>query len=232
MKKITKLSAIAAMALLLAAPSNNAFSQSARKTEKKIQKMENQKKLMEAQAEFDAMKRQIKQAEKDEMMNVPCWKADDPDWYTGTVSRRSKSPNTLATSCLRAARQNLQQKIRGALKQVTRDYFDQMDINEESTEASHIESASDYIVNQFLNDLEEVCRKQTPADEQGYVVMYMGVRVSKKALVDKLATELSKDKQLELRFNEKTFRDDAMKTFSQDRQDSLDDYKSKQTSQQ
>jgi hypothetical protein len=131
----------------------------------------------------------------------------------------------LATACLRAARQNLQQKIKGTLKQVTRDYFDQMDIDEKSTEASHIESASDYIVDQFMNDMYETCRKQTAPDAGGFVTMYIGVKISKKALIDNLCNGLSQDEKLKLRFDEKTFRDDAFKVFTQDKQESFDDYK-------
>jgi hypothetical protein len=161
------------------------------------------------------------------VMDIPCFQPDDDEWYTGTVARRSPvgRTNTLATACLRAARQNLQQKIKGRLKQVTRDYFNQMDIDEGSNEASHIESASDYIVDQFMNDMLETCRKITQPDAQGMVTMYIGVKISKAALVDNLANGLSKDKQLELRFEEKTFRDDAFKVFSEDKQQSFDDYK-------
>ena len=157
----------------------------------------------------------------------PCFDPDDDDWYRGTVARRSSVNriNTLPTACLRAARQNLQQKIKGTLKQVTRDYFDQMDIDEGSTEASHIESASDYIVDQFMNDMLETCREMTPPDAQGMVTMYIGVKISKKALVDNLAKGLSQNEQLRLRFDEKTFRDDAFKVFGKDKQSSFDDYK-------
>lgn len=159
--------------------------------------------------------------------DVPCWQADDDDWYTGAASRRSSvnRSNTMATACLRAARQNLQQKIKGSLKQVTRDYFNQMDIDEGSDEASHIESASDYIVNQLMNDMQETCRKQTQPDEQGMVIMYIGVRISKKAMADNLAKGLSDDQKLKLRFDEQKFRDDAFKVFKDDRQNSFDDYK-------
>jgi hypothetical protein len=161
-----------------------------------------------------------------ETYTPPCWQPDDADFYRGTVSRRASvnSMNTLATACLRAARQNLQQKIKGTLKQVTRDYFDQMDVDEGSTVASHIESASDYIVDQYMNDMLETCRQVTLPDAQGMVTMYISVEISKKDLVDNLAKGLSTDEQTKLRFDEKTFRDDAMKVFSKDRQESYDDF--------
>jgi len=168
-----------------------------------------------------------KVTQSDEASDIPCWAPDTEDWYTGTASRRSSvnRTNTMATACLRAARQNLQQKIKGSLKQVTRDYFDQMDINEGSDEASHIESASDYVVNQFMSDMMETCRKQTQPDAQGMVTMYIGVKISKKEVIDNLVQGLSNDQKLKLRFDEQKFRDNAFKVFKNDRQDSYDDYK-------
>jgi cell division protein FtsB len=196
-------------------------------TQEKIKKMEEEAALLEAQAKLDAVKRKTAAEAAQAVMDLPCFVPDDESWYRGTVARRSPvgRTNTLATACLRAARQNLQQKIKGALKQVTRDYFDQMDVNEKSTEASHIESASDYIVDQFLNDMMEDCRKITQVDDQGMVIMYIGVKISKKALIDDLSNGLSQDEELKVRFNEKVFRDDAFKVFSQDKQNSFDDYK-------
>lgn len=166
----------------------------------------------------------------EETYTPPCWTPDDDDYYRATVARRASanSINTLATACLRAARQNLQQKVKGTLRQVTRDYFDQMDVDEGSTVASHIESAADYVVNQFMNDMKETCRQMTRPDEQGMVTMYMSVEISKKELVDNLAKGLSENEQTKVRFNEKMFRDEAMKEFSKDRQDNFDDYKKSQ----
>ena len=161
------------------------------------------------------------------LMDLPCFEPDDEEWYKATVARIStvNKTNTLATACLRAARQNLQQKIKGAFKQVIRDYFNQMDIDESSTEASHIESAGELIIDQFMNDMMETCRKTTQPDAGGNVIMYMGVKISKKALVDQLVKGLSENQKLKLRFDHDTFRKDAWKNFSQDKQQSFDDYK-------
>jgi hypothetical protein len=206
---------------------NNQQQQLSSEAQEKIKKMEEEAALLEAQAKLDATKRKVAAEAAQEVMDLPCFVPDDDNWYRGAVSRRSSvgKTNTLATACLRAARQNLQQKIKGTLKQVTRDYFDQMDIDAESSEASHIESASDYIVDQFLNDMLEECRKITQPDESGMVVMYIGVKISKKTLIDNLSDGLSQDKELKVRFNEKMFRDDAMKVFTEDKQNSFDDYK-------
>lgn len=157
---------------------------------------------------------------------VPCWQADDEDYYYASASRRRgyNQQNTLATATLRAANQQMQQKIMSAFKQVTRDYFDQMDINEKSDEAMHIESAGERVINTYLNDVMEYCREQTRPDDEGMIIMYIGIKVSKKGLVDALSRGLSQDQQLRLRFNEQKFREDAWKVFEKDQRDAYDDF--------
>ncbi len=158
---------------------------------------------------------------------VPCWLSDDDDYYTAMASRRRgfNQQNTLATATLRAANQQMQQKIKSAFKQVTRDYFDQMDIDENSSEASHIESAGERIIDTYLGDVIEYCREQTRPDSEGMIIMYVGIKVSKKGLIDALSKGLAQEQKDRLRFDEQKFRDDAFKVFEKDRQDSYDDFK-------
>lgn len=182
-----------------------------------------QKKAEEAAAKAEKQRRQEAQYT---TYQIPCWQADDEDYYYASASRRRgfNQQNTLATATLRAANQQMQQKIKSALKQVIRDYFDQMDINEKSDEAMHIESAGERIVDTYLNDVMEYCREQTRPDDEGMIIMYIGIKVSKKGLTDALARGLSQDQKLRLRFDEQKFREDAWKVFEKDHQDSYDDF--------
>ena len=192
--------------------------------EMRLDSIRNAKKYQE-EAAAKAEKEKQEQA-KFQTYSFPCWQADDEDYYYAAAARRRgfNQQNTLATATLRAANQLMQQKIKSAFKQVTRDYFDQMDINENSEEASHIESAGERIVNTYLNDVMEYCREQTRPDGEGKIIMYIGIKVSKKGLVDALSNGISQDQQLRLRFNEQKFREDAWKVFEKDRQDAFDDY--------
>ncbi len=193
--------------------------------EMKMDSIRNAQKKQEAAAAKAEKQRQ--QEESYNTYQVPCWHADDEDYYYASASRRRgfNQQNTLVTATLRAANQQMQQKIKSSLKQVTRDYFDQMDINENSDEASHIESAGERIINNFLmNDVEEYCREVTRPDAEGKIIMYIGIKVSKKALVDALSNGLSQEQQLRLRFNEQKFREDAWKVFEKDQQESYDDF--------
>ena len=185
----------------------------------------------EAKKKEEAAKAEAKRKAEEEAAyttyKVPCWIPDDDDWYTAMASRRRafNQQNTLATATLRAANQQMQQKIKSAFKQVTRDYFDQMDIDENSSEASHIESAGERIIDTYLNDVMEYCREQTHPSADGMIIMYIGIKVSKKGLVDALSKGLSQEQKDRLRFDEQKFREDAWKVFEKDRQDSYDDYK-------
>lgn len=192
--------------------------------ELKMDSIRNAKKVQEEAAAKAEKQRQLEASYN--TYQVPCWRADDEDYYYASASRRRgyNQQNTLATATLRAANQQMQQKIMSAFKQVTRDYFDQMDINEKSDEAMHIESAGERIVNTYLNDVMEYCREQTRPDNEGMIIMYIGIKVSKKGLVDALSRGLSQDQQLRLRFNEQKFREDAWKVFEKDQRDAYDDF--------
>jgi len=192
--------------------------------EMKMDSIRNAQKLQDEAAA--AAKKQKDLEDSYKTYQFPCWQIDDDDYYYAGASRRRgfNQQNTLATSTIRAANQQMQQKIKSAFKQVTRDYFDQMDINEDSEEASHIESAGERIIDTYLNDVQEYCREVTRPDAEGKIIMYIGIKVSKKELVDALSKGLSQEQQLRLRFNEKNFREDAWKVFEKDQQVSFDDF--------
>jgi hypothetical protein len=203
-----------------------------------IKAMKDEAALIEAQQKLDDAKAAAERAEQQRAANAaiaqenaqkqaarlaeateqPCQIYDDSEWFTATGTRRIKlnSINTAATALLRSTQQQLLLKLKSTYKGVVRDYFDQMDMEEGSYAVSHIESAGDRIINEKINETYEVCRKNTSPDEQGYVNLYMAIKISKKAVVDDIVNEISKEKKTEVRFNEKQFRDSAFKVFEQD----------------
>ena len=171
-----------------------------------------------------ARKQAAREAEATEM---PCQMYDDDEWFYASAQRQVKanSINTAATATLRAAQQQMRQKLSAQYKAVTRDYFDQMDTEEGSYERSHIESAGDLVVRAMINDTYEVCRKNTAPDENGNMMMYMTIKASKKKFLDNAVNQLSKDKELEVRFNEKQFRDSAFKVFEDSNEKEYNEFK-------
>lgn len=156
----------------------------------------------------------------------PCQRYDDNEYYAASGFIRVKAGGEgekdftlLINKELNSLRQQVKSKVGGKYKSVVRDYFDQMDIDSKSTEASHIESAGEQIIDQFLNDTEEDCRELGPIDDSGFQNIYIGILVRKVELVEKLVDGLENNNSIpsnekeQLRKNEDAFRESAFKAF-------------------
>lgn len=165
-----------------------------------------------------------------EVYDVPCWMADDDEWFYATVQRQCKqsSMNTAPTATLRSAQMLMRQKLSGVYKAVLRDYFDQMDTDEGNYANQHLESAGDLVIKATINETYEVCRKQTRPDENGNITMYMTIKVSKKKFADDLVKKITEEEQMKVRFNEKKFRDSAFKVFEDSNNKEYNDFKEAQ----
>lgn len=162
-----------------------------------------------------------------DVYDVPCWMADDDEWFYATAQRQFKqsSMNTAPTATLRSAQLQMRQKLQSMYRAVLRDYFDQMSTDEGSYANEHIESAGDLVVKTAINETYEVCRKQTRPDENNNVIMYVTIKVSKKKFADNMVKQLSEDEQLKVRFNEKMFRDSAFKVFEKSNEQQFNEFK-------
>ena len=126
---------------------------------------------------------------------MPCQAYDDDEWFyaTGAKQFEMKKISQTPAVLLRSTQRQLKDKLKNAYKQVNQDYFDQM-----------------------VNETREYCRKQTAyPDAQGLYTMYMSIRVSKKEIVEKVVNKLSKEEELNVRFNENKFRESAFKVFEE-----------------
>jgi hypothetical protein len=56
----------------------------------------------------------------------------------------------------------------------------------------------------------------------------MAIKVSKKAIIDETVQTIPADKKTETRFNEKQFRESALKIFEQDREKQMKEFKQSQ----
>ena len=181
----------------------------------------------EAAASEAAEAKQISRMEA--VSKLPCEFYDDDEWFYAFGSRLIKQQNTVASGLLRSLQRQMKDKLAGAYKQVTRDYFDQMDTEEGSYEREHIEGAGEMVINQLVNETREACRQRsTYPNADGLYTMYMAIKVSKKEIVEKVVNTLSEDQQLKVRFNEKQFRDSAFKVFEQENKKEYNDFKDQQ----
>lgn len=158
----------------------------------------------------------------------PCMRYDDDEYFAGSGYTRVKAGGDgerdytlVINKLLNSVRQQIKQKIGGKYKAVVRDYFDQLDIDNKSSAASHIESAGEEVIDRFLGDTEEDCRTFGKIDEGGYQNIYIGILVKKSDLVNSLLEGIEEDDKVpddikqQVRQNEKAFRDSAFKIFEQ-----------------
>ena len=213
---------IAVFMLSIVAP----VSAQSRKDKKAAQKaeweMEQQRKKEEAellhQMRMDSL-RAVKEGKEylrnQEANFAPCYEADTEEYFTGHQQRLMPHSwvATQATSLLRSAQQQLRQKIKGAYKQVVRDYFDQLDIDDKFTAASHIESAGEMIIDEFVNNTQENCREQTRPDASGKLTLYIGIKVSKEEIVREIVEKIPQKLKDEVRLNEEEFRNKTFEHF-------------------
>jgi len=184
-------------------------------TEKKLKEIKARKTIAKAMVEDGNLNTMEREAEVGE---DPCTLYDDSEWYTAFNQKEGRRGDPkLATALLQQCKLLLQEKIGGAYKRVTKDYFDQMDVDTQSAAVSHIESAGEMTVEKILNDVLTYCQKTSNPDDRGNIIMYMGIRISKQEIIDKVVKELSKDKELGVRFNEEKFRESAFKVFDMDK---------------
>ena len=149
-----------------------------------------------------------------------CTIYDDDQWYTAFNQKLGvEGDPQLANSLLRTCQEQLKDKLAGKVQAITTTYFDQMDINEKSSAAEHIEGASQLSVEQFINETREYCRKQTISyDHEGKIVLYMAIRVKKSDVLQVMEEAIQNDKEAKVRYNEKKFREAAFKVFEEEQQ--------------
>ena len=158
----------------------------------------------------------------------PCMRYDDNEYYAASgwirvkmIGDGERDYSIAATKLLANLRQQVKQKIGGKYQAVVRDYFDQMDVDDKFSAASHIESAGEQIIDTYLNDTEEDCRQLGAMDEEtGFANLYMGILVRKAELVESIVDGLQESDQVpndvkaQVKANEKAFRESAFKVFN------------------
>lgn len=202
-----------------------------------LKNVQREKDEAKAKAALEAEKRAAEQAKRDAeneyirqqqmVAEMPCQSYDDDEWFYATGVKRFKvnQTNLTPTTLLRSTRQQLLQKLQGKYQQVIDDYFDQMETEDGEYARQHIESAGRQVINQLINETYEVCRKQTQIpDAEGFLTMYMAIKVSKKEVIEKTINKIDEDQQLKVRFNEKQFRDSAFKVFQEENKKEYNEY--------
>ena len=164
----------------------------------------------------------------DQTKSQPCWMGDTKDYFaaSGRIAIMSggkyESNYTIEINkLLNTLRQQVKQKVGGKYTAIMRDYFDQLDVDANSTVASHIESAGEEAVDAYLNETKEACRQLSDPDDSGKQYIYIGITVSKEKLAEAMVNGVKESKTIpndvrdKVRQNEDKFRESAFKSFNE-----------------
>lgn len=145
----------------------------------------------------------------------PCMEYDTDEYYVafGTKRMQHHMQAQYSLPLLGSLKVQVKSKVGGSYKAVVADYLDQMDIDENSSFAMHLEKAGVEIVDSFINDCKVSCQEITLPDESGYVTMYMLIKVNKKDLTEKILNNIPEDVKNDVRMNEAKFRESVKQYF-------------------
>ena len=144
-----------------------------------------------------------------EVYEAPCAVYDDDDFFaaTGIASGSKNRMDVLQTSALTNAQNIVRQKMQHAYKGAIDDYSNFVGNNSGSDAQAKVERAGTQIIDAVINDTRAFCGpKFSAVDEKGDVTCFVGIKVSKKVIADKITNHLSNDEELKIRFQEEEFR--------------------------
>lgn len=151
-----------------------------------------------------------------EVYDIPCGELDTEEEFaaTGIAQGAKNRMDVLQTSALTNAQNIIRQKMQHAYKGAIDDYSNYIGNDKGTDMDAKVERAGTQVINQIVNDTRAVCGpKFSGVDEKGDVSCFVGIRISKKKIVDAISKTLSNDEELKIRFNEQEFRKRMEKSF-------------------
>ncbi len=159
---------------------------------------------------------------REEFVEPPCVKYDNDTVFAGFSSAYGPASQEAAIRlvALTNAQNIVRQKMQHAYDGIVSDYFNFIGENNTNTAKSNIESVGDQIIDVIVNDTQEKCiRRSKTTDDKGNITYYIGIEINKKEAANKIADELSKDGELDVRFYEYNYREHMEKKFKDYKED-------------
>jgi hypothetical protein len=154
----------------------------------------------------------------DEFVEPPCTMYDDDNVFVGSSSAYGSAAQeaVIRRAALTNAQNIARQKMKHAYQGMVSDYFNLIGNNAGNTARSNIEGAGDQIIDIIVNDTKEKCiRRSKTTDAKGNITYYIGIEIDKKAAADKISDALSKDDELDIRFQEYNYREKMKEKFKE-----------------
>jgi hypothetical protein len=151
---------------------------------------------------------------------MPCTVFDDENWFAGTgiANGDYNRMDVVQTAALTNAQNIVRQKMQHAYEGMVSDYRNYIGNNKGSDADIHMEAAGDQIIDVIVNNTGTVCGPEwSDIDEKGKINCYLGIKVSKKDVANKLAESaeglVSKNEEMRIRFQEFNFREKMAEKF-------------------
>ena len=141
-------------------------------------------------------------------IELPCagYDQDTEDYFTGMGIGENVNMQNARLAALNGAKQMINAKIGGLAKGLSTDYSRTMSGNAVQHDVQAIvEREITQVIERMLNDAEQTCEKMYQT-EAGTYQSHIAIRISKKEIIKKVASELSEDQKLEALFNREQFR--------------------------
>ena len=152
--------------------------------------------------------------------SMPTFEPDTEEYFaaTGTANGAKERIDVLQQAALTNAQNLIRQKMEHAYRGMVSDYSKYMGIDNSSSGVTNIERAGDQIIEAIVNDTQARAVEFSGVDEKGNVTCFVGIRISKKQLTDRIADKISKDQELKVRYDEEQFRkrmDDSFRNYKE-----------------
>lgn len=143
-----------------------------------------------------------------ETYNMPTFEPDTEEYFaaSGIATGNRQRMDVLQTEALTNAQNIIRQKMKHAYKGMISDYSNYMGINAKSDAVNKVERGGNQMIDAIVNETMQRDTKFSGVDEKGNVTCFVGIRIYKKQLADKLADQISNDEELKVRFNENEYR--------------------------
>lgn len=151
-----------------------------------------------------------------DVYEIPAAENDTDEYFgaTGIASGSKARMGELQLMALTNAQNIIRQKMQHAYKGAVDDYMNSVGNNAGTDIEAKIERGGTQIIDVIVNDTQASKGPMFSAvDDKGNVTCYIGIRISKKAMADKIADYVSEDEELKIRFKEEQFRQRMEESF-------------------
>lgn len=153
-----------------------------------------------------------------DVYEVPAAENDTEEYFgaTGIASGSKARMGELQLLALTNAQNIIRQKMKHAYKGAVDDYMNAVGNNAGTDIQSKVERGGTQLIDAIVNETQASKGPMFSAvDEKGNVTCYIGIRISKKTMADKIADYVSEDEELKIRFKEEQFRQRMKESFKE-----------------